>query len=245
MSNLQKRTQTLETSVLTKMLQNESQIMVLHNESKKFKDFDQEDKQKLAKQLVTLSYFVGLKETPSLEALKLLVKFLCISFPEFSSEELESAFMKACSGEFGEIEHFQNFSPIYLGKIINAYENQKMVAKRNYMQLLEKKKWERYESEKEDYYKKNALLLIEQQLIEEYLFYVKTKYADLKDLKKYAIKVFIELCQGKNLFIKYDADKYTYEGYLEKYFLSLPTNEEEAIKSIKQYVRSYGKNLVS
>jgi predicted Zn-dependent peptidase len=64
-------------------------------------------------------------------------------------------------------------------------------------------------------------------------------------LKKYAIKIFIELCQGKNLFIKYDADNFTYEGYLEKYFLSLPTNEEEAIKSIKKYVRSYGKNLVS
>lgn len=81
MKSLQRLTPTLEQSVLNKMTKEQSEIIVLSNTAKRFEDYENEDKQKLAKQLVNLSYFVGIKESPSLETLKLLVVFLCKSFP--------------------------------------------------------------------------------------------------------------------------------------------------------------------
>jgi hypothetical protein len=157
MKNLQRLAPKLEQSILTKMTKEESEIVILSNHSKKFEDYENDDKQRLAKQLVNLSYFVGMKETPSVDTLKLLVIFLCKSFPTFSAEELENAFMKACAGEYGELEHYQNFSPIYVGKVIKAYEVQKMEAKRNYMRLNQKHEEEMREKEMEAKYNANPL----------------------------------------------------------------------------------------
>ena len=36
-------------------------------------------------------------------------------------EQIEQAFMMACSGELGDFEHYQNFSPQYVSKIIKKW----------------------------------------------------------------------------------------------------------------------------
>jgi|APGre2960657373_1045057.scaffolds.fasta_scaffold17451_2 hypothetical protein len=244
MTSLQRLTTQLDKSILDKLPKKESEIVVLA-QSKKFSEYTNEDKQDLAKKLVSLSYFVGIKESPSIDTLVLLVRFICTKFPQFSGEELENAFYQVCAGELGDIDHYQNFSPIYLGKIINAYEEEKMKARRNYMQLQQKKEWEEQEKKRSEYLQVNALEIIAQQLKDEYLSWKEKSYANLTDLKKYSLQVLLEYAQTKNLFVKFDADNYTHSQYFEKYFLSLPDNKDEALISIDNYVRSYGKNILN
>ena len=244
MKSLQKHTQTLEQSILNKMLHKEAELIKL-GESRKFQDYTNEEKQVFAKKLVSLSYFVGIKEAPSIDTLVLLVRFLCSHFPNFTSEELENAFYKVCAGELGDIDHYQNFSPIYIGKIINAYEEKKQIAKRNYLQLLEKKKWEDLEKDRKEYFEKNALEIITTQLTEEYLNWSNTKYEGITEFKKIYLKSLLELLQSRNLFIKYKPEECQHHEYFVKYFLSLPSNLEDAKKSIENYVRSYGKNILN
>lgn len=243
MTSLQRLTTQLDKSILDKLPKKESEIVILA-QSKKFSEYTNEDKQELAKKLVSLSYFVGIKESPSIDTLVLLVRFICTKFPNFSGEELENAFYQVCAGELGDIDHYQNFSPIYLGKIINAYDEEKMKARRNYMQLQQKKDWEEEEKKRSDYLQANALEIISEQLKEEYLSWKEKTYSNITDLKKYSLQVFLDYARTKNLFVKFDADNYTHSQYLEKYFLSLPNNKDEAFKSIENYVRSYGKNIL-
>jgi hypothetical protein len=245
MKSLQRLTPTLEQSILTKMSKEQSEIIVLSSTSKRFEDYENEDKQKLAKQLVNLSYFVGIKESPSLETLKLLVMFLCKSFPTFSAEELENAFMKACAGEFGDLDHYQNFSPIYVGKLIKAYEQQKMVAKQNYMRLNQKHEEELLDKQREAKYNENPLRNLFRVICSEYTDFVNGKYVDASDIKKIQIKVAIDIAKGKGMFFDFVEKEIKAEDYLTKYFLSLPQDPKEAIEKIKQDVRNNGKNLVN
>lgn len=245
MKSLQRLTPTLEQSVLNKMSKAESEIVVLSNTSKRFEDYENEDKQRLAKQLVNLSYFVGIKESPSLETLKLLVVFLCKSFPLFSAEELENAFMKACAGEFGDLDHYQNFSPIYVGKVIKAYEQQKMVAKQNYMRLNAKREEELREKEMEKQYNENPLRNLFRVICSEYTDFVNGKYVEPSDIKKIQIKFAIEIAQSKGMFTDFVDKEIDADDYLTKYFLSLPQDPKEAIEKIKQDVRNNGKNMVN
>ena len=245
MKNLQRLAPKLEQSILTKMTKEQSEIVVLSNNSKKFEDYENEDKQRLAKQLVNLSYFVGMKETPSVETLKLLVIFLCKSFPTFSAEELENAFMKACAGEYGELEHYQNFSPIYVGKVIKAYELQKMEAKRNYMRLNQKHEEEMREKEMEAKHNANPLRNLYRSICSEYTDFVNGKYIDMSDIKKMQVKWAIEIGQAKGMFLDYVDKEISADDYLTKYFLSLPQDPKQALEKIKEDVRSNGKNMVS
>lgn len=245
MKSLQRLTPTLEQSVLNKMSKAESEIVVLSNTSKRFEDYENEDKQRLAKQLVNLSYFVGIKESPSLETLKLLVVFLCKSFPLFSAEELENSFMKACAGEFGDLDHYQNFSPIYVGKVIKAYEQQKMVAKQNYMRLNAKREEELREKEMEKQYNENPLRNLFRVICSEYTDFVNGKYVEPSDIKKIQMKFAIEIAQSKGMFTDFVDKEIDADDYLTKYFLSLPQDPKEAIEKIKQDVRNNGKNMVN
>ena len=245
MKSLQRLTPTLEQSVLNKMTKEQSEIIVLNNTAIRFEDYTNEDKQRLAKQMVNLSYFVGIKESPSLETLKLLVVFLCKSFPTFSAEELESAFMKACAGEFGDLDHYQNFSPIYVGKVIKSYEQLKMVAKQNYLRLNVKHEEELRDKQREAEYNENPLRNLFRVICSEYTDFVNGKYVGASDIKKIQIKVAMDIAKGKGMFTDFVEKEMNADDYLTKYFLSLPQDPKQAIEKIKNDVRSNGKNMVS
>tara|TARA_B110000908_G_C10249743_1_gene451155 strand:+ start:1299 stop:2015 length:717 start_codon:yes stop_codon:yes gene_type:complete len=124
MSNLIKLStelQTIPTNVV-----NSSEKEVLHyiiNKPKTFKDFDNNDKQKLGVYLIAMSKFLGIKQTLDDVQRKLLVNTLCSEVKNFSFEELDKAFKMASMGKFEEIDnqHYQFLSPIYISNIINAY----------------------------------------------------------------------------------------------------------------------------
>lgn len=123
----------LEASILTKLNKTEQILVTLkQSENIPFGEMTNEQKQALAKCLVKLCYFVGIKEPLSIDNLKMLVYYLANQHSTFTQEELEQAFFMASSGEFGEVEHYQSFSPMYVSKIINAYITKRSEAMVNY-----------------------------------------------------------------------------------------------------------------
>jgi hypothetical protein len=236
MKNLPTQQTKLETQVLSKLSNQDSALVQLHySQTIKFGVMNNEDKQELAKLLVKLSYFIGIKEPVTIDNLKMLVSFLCTRFPSFTSEQLENAFMMACSGELGgEFEHFQNFSPMYVSKVIRAYETNRFEALKKYTQLNQKHIEEQQEEQKAKNFnpaKANYLILVD-----EYERYLRGDYNDLNDIRKILIKWVVIGMQKINLFLDFDENKDIAHQYITKYFVSLPRAKEEAVLKIKQDV---------
>jgi len=226
----------LETQVLNKLSNQDSTLVQLHySQTIKFGVMNNEDKQELAKLLVKLSYFIGIKEPITIDNLKMLVSFLCTRFPSFTSEQLENAFMMACSGELGgEFEHFQNFSPMYVSKVIRAYETNRFEALKKYTQLNQKHIEQQQEEEKAKNFnpaKANYLILVD-----EYQRYLRGDYNDLNDIRKLLIKWVVIGMKKINMFLDYNENTDIAYQYIMKYFVSLPKSKEEAVLKIKQDV---------
>jgi hypothetical protein len=246
MKNLQIANPKLEESVLIKLNPTERTLVQLYNtENTLFQNYNNENKQDLAKLLVRLSFFVGIKEPLSLEELKLLVFFLTTQFPRFTSEELEQAFMMACSGKFGTFEHYQSFSPIYVGKVINAYEASRASAFSKYKTLNQRKQNEEDDLEKAKKY--NPLKGAYEALLVEFEKYVTPPQENINEnndyLSKFQSDVAIRVCKSASLFLDFDEKKHLSKEYLASFFVTLSKEQKIAKEQIKQYVRSNGKNM--
>jgi len=246
MKNLQIANHKLEESVLNKLDATERTLVVLYKTTKtEFQAYSNENKQDLAKLLMRLSFFVGIKEPLSLDELKLLVFFLCSQYPRFTSEELEQAFMMACSGKFGMLEHYQSFSPIYIGKVINAYETYRANAYSKYKILNEKMSNEKEDKAKAEKY--NPLRGAYDVLITEYekFIFVKKEIPspNFQDIDKLQNDIALKVCKSAGLFLDFDEKKHDSKEYLTAFFLHLSQDEKIAKEQIKNYVRSNGKNM--
>lgn len=246
MKSLQIANHKLEESILTKMSVSERTIVQLYkSENILFQNYSNDNKQELAKLLVRLSFFVGIKEPLSLEELKLLVFFLCSQFPKFTSEELEQAFMMACSGKFGSFEHYQSFSPIYVGKVINAYETSRTQALSKYKSLNQRKINEDEDAEKAKKY--NPLKGAYETLLLQYEKYIsegKENIVENKDsINRFQMDVAIRVCKSASLFLDFDEKKHDSKEYLASFFVHLSKDQKIAKEQIKNYVRSNGKNM--
>lgn len=229
-------TNNLETLVLTKLDSEERKMIIASQGAKRFRDFDTDDKRNLAKTLVKLSYFVGIKEPIGLDAVKMLVIFLVSEYPNLTTEELEQGVFFCCSGKLGSFEHFQNFSPIYIGKIINAYQNHTNHVKTKFKRLMDEE--ERRLAEKELESKFDAKQELLNTILREYDIYIQTnKYAPDK------IMLFSDIVAQTcvmilNTYNFFDADKKDKDPFvtLKNYFVTLPTHKNEAIEQIKSDV---------
>lgn len=227
------------------MSSSESQMVRLSFQGqKKFSDYDNEDKKRLAKSLVSMCYFVGIKESPSIEQLKMLVNFLTIKFGKFTIDELERAFMDACSGQYGDVEHYQNFSPIYVAKILSCYVKEKNLAVAKYNQLNDKLIQEAETLEKSKQY--DPMQGAINMLMTEWRKWKKIRDAE-REPTEFEIaqsEIALRQCQNIGLFVNYDSKISLSIHYLSKMFLNLPQKEEvEVLEIISNYVRSNGKNL--
>lgn len=244
MKNTLTLTTKLDESILTKMNNDEKRIIIASKHFIPFSQYDNEAKQKLAQLLIELSYFVGIKEPQTAESLKLLVKFLCSQFPHMTKEELHEAVNMTCSGKFGDIEHYQSFSPIYLGKIINAYNKYTIDAKKKYEEMLRNKDKEAKREEAEKNY--NRYRGAYEVLVKEYATYLKDKKeqadedyvadSDKLGIKAYQVKICCKMLLRIGFFSEeqlksFDGDEY---AIVIDYFVSLPKNYQEAITKIKQ-----------
>jgi len=210
-----------------------------------FEKYTNDNKQDLAKRLVRLSFFVGIKEPLSIEEIKLLVFFLCSQYPRFTSEELEQAFMMACSGKFGAFEHYQSFSPIYIGKVINSYETSRATAYSRYKTLNQQKTNEEEDRAKAEKY--NPLKGAYEVIITEYEKYLSPKKENptenYQEIDKMQSDIALKLCKSAGLFLNFDEKKHDSKEYLASFFVHLSQDQKLAKEQIKNYVRSNGKNM--
>lgn len=228
-------------SALAKLNADERKLALVESNSDYFKHYDEEKKKTLAKKLVQLSFFVGIKEPPSIEELKLIVHFLCTKFPMCTLVKLEDSFMRACAGEFGEIEHFNHFSPQYVSKIIRAYEAVSKIAIQKYRKKKEDEELEKINSEKAKNY--NPVEGIITTLKLECERHRKKKLSDFNDFDNYSSKWTIEMAQKVGLFSDFDAEKESHANYLRKLFVTLHKQNKNTDQGIEQYVRGHSKNM--
>jgi hypothetical protein len=242
MKNLLQTTNKYQELALSKLNNEEQKIVKYSQSSLLFKDYDNTNKQDLAKTLIQLSYFVGIKEPLSIESLKLIVNFLCSQFPNFNKDELIESFNLSCSGKLGDFEHFQNFSPIYIGKIINSYLAYSVGAKKKYNQSVLELQRQEADLEKEKSYDRYDG--VKQSLTLEYQTFLKMQerkengetenhYLINKDL---SCKLCYRLLSNVNFFDKEYVEKKNNDALeiMQGYFLDLPKDYQMAIDKIKK-----------
>ena len=143
---------------------------------KRFRDFKEEDKKGLLKYLIILYDFLGIKDRPPNEHIKVLATLIIDEYPTFNKFELDKAIKMAVMGKL-EVENnpYQALTPMYISNIIKAYKLKRQNVYQKYKQLqakIEREKPVKNISKKEQFF--IALNLVE------------TEYKDyLKDTDNY------------------------------------------------------------
>ncbi len=241
MKSLQIQSTKLIESALEKLNNEEKRLVRIESDKDIFKNYDEEKKKILAKKLVTLAFFVGIKEPLSIEELKIMVHFLCKQFPFCTITKLEDSFMKAAAGELGEIEHYQMFSPQYLAKTIKAYESVSKAAMKKYYQEKEKKELEERNREiAKTYDPVQGCIDILKTECERHRIKKIDKFNDMDIyLSRWAIQAGLKL----GLFSDYNSDEITEERYLRELFVNLHKSNKDMNKAIENYVLNNKKNI--
>jgi hypothetical protein len=241
MQNLITSKTKLEMSILTKLNKSEQKLLTLNDAGNvPFGEMSNEQKQGLAKCLVKLCYFVGIKEPLSIENLKMLVFYLANQHPTFTQEELEQAFFMASSGEFGDLEHYQSFSPMYVSKVIKAYTTKRSEAVVKYRAKLDDVKSEAEREEKaKNYDVVNGCIEAICIQYDTYLRYDEVMSdEDKMPFEEARASIAIQMGQRIGLFNDYKG-KETAFHFFKRIFDPLPKQNADEVKSIiAKWVRS-------
>ena len=234
MQNLITSKTKLETSILTTLNKSEQRLLNLNNVGNvPFGEMSNEQKQGLAKCLVKLCYFVGIKEPLSIENLKMLVYYLANQHPTFTQEELEQAFFMASSGEFGELEHYQSFSPMYVSKIINVYtakRSEAVVKYRSKLQELENAKQHEIKAQNYDSVKGCIEAICSQYDV--YLRYDEiVSNEDKMPYQEVRASIAIQMGQRIGLFKDYNEKESAFH-FFKRIFDPLPKKDADKVKKI-------------
>lgn len=225
----------LETSILNKLNVSEQKILTLNYLGNvRFGEMTNEQKQGLAKCLVKLCYFVGIKEPLSIDNLKMLVYYLANQHPTFTQDELEQAFFMTSSGEFGELEHYQSFSPNYVSKIINLYSSRRADALSKYNQRLDEKMSYEERIEKQKNY--DSVQGCIETICSQYDSFLKNPQLqvmdDLYGLHDTRGKIAIELAQRLGLFHDFNEKEENSIDFFARIFQPLTKYEVDVAKKI-------------
>tara|TARA_R110002020_G_scaffold94031_1_gene226644 strand:+ start:925 stop:1623 length:699 start_codon:yes stop_codon:yes gene_type:complete len=184
------------------------------NKPKTFKEYNNEDKQKLGVYLVAISKYLGIKDPLDDMQRKLLVNTLCEEMPTFTYEELNKAIQMAAMGKFENVDtnHYQHLSPQYLSAMINAYKKHRGNIYQKYQRLQERV---RREKEPENISKKDMFYVGLNLLEAEYNDYVAnteqycdTEYRDTQFKHIYSYLVKHKLIDGKEFKEKGELKRY-------------------------------------
>ena len=231
----------LEMSILTKMNKSEQKLLTLNDVGNvPFGEMSNEQRQGLAKCLVKLCYFVGIKEPLSIENLKMLVHYLASQHPTFTQEELEQGFFMASSGELGELEHYQSFSPMYVSKVIKAYTTKRSEAVVKYRSKLDDVKSEAEREEKAKNY--DVVSGCIEAICIQYDTYLRYDEVmsdeDKMPFEEIRASIAIQMGQRIGLFSDYK-EKETAFHFFKRIFEPLPKQSADEVKSIiAKWVRS-------
>ena len=140
MSNIEKRSTNLTISNRDKVV-NLYQAS-LTREDKQILSIYINDKKQIAKFLLELSYYLGIKEPPNNTTLKLIIDFLADTYPTYTLQDIKLAFDLVLKGVLNgvDIKHYQSFDIIYITSILNEY---KMYRNKFVLELKQKEQYKK------------------------------------------------------------------------------------------------------
>jgi len=183
------------------------------------------DKKQIAKFLLELSYYLGIKEPPNNTTLKLIIDFLADTYPSYTLQDIKLAFDLVLKNVISgvDIKHYQSFDIIYITSILNEY---KMYRNKVVLKIKQEEQYKKdvedgiiYDSKKDakDINKKMADLVVglyqnfNKQTKEE-LEKQPSKLLQYKHL--YDILLKTKIIKGKNI----PMDEYAKFSYIYDYF---------------------------
>ena len=121
-------------------------------QDKKIKDFDKEDFRNLHIIFLKWAKFLGIKEVPDEEQIVMLIIFVREHFNNFTIPMVKDAFNLAIARKLPNVEpeHYQNFSPVYVGGILKAYYDFTERARRAYLSASGNVDADQFEVKKSD-----------------------------------------------------------------------------------------------
>lgn len=106
---------------------------------KRFREFETKDKKDFLIYLLKLHHFLGIKEIPPNDQVKLLVTLIIDEYPTFNAFEFDKAIKMAVMGKL-EVENnpYQAITPMYISNIIKAYKSKRQKVYQKYKQIQAK-----------------------------------------------------------------------------------------------------------
>ena len=111
--------------VKAKFTDNKIKIYEAYRTLKRIRDFNTNDELKPLIDLVgKWRYYIGIKEQLSQEELFMNITFIRENFNELNLVDINEAINLSLKGELNiDVEHYQNFTPLYISKILKAYKD--------------------------------------------------------------------------------------------------------------------------
>ena len=107
-------------------LSKETKTIVNAMFQEKLKDLPENGWQKVYTILLKWCKFLGIKEVPDREDMKMILFFMKKEFGDLTLDEVVNAFNLGVARKLDiDPNHYQNFSPLYVGGILNAYKEYK------------------------------------------------------------------------------------------------------------------------
>tara|TARA_B110000977_G_scaffold47091_1_gene63991 strand:+ start:710 stop:1546 length:837 start_codon:yes stop_codon:yes gene_type:complete len=204
---------------------NKIKIYEAYRGLKKIRDFTSNDELKPLIDLIgKWRYYIGIKEELSQEELFVNLNFIRENFNELNLVDIKQAIDLSIKGDLEvEAEHYQNFTPLYISKILNAYKvyrgkviyairdkvskienqpkeptlNEKVEITKTSLESMfsnrEDKRFYDYGGVTYDFIKRNSLLVFSKSLVEEAMEYGKRE--SVKEIRK---STYADVIQSSN-----------------------------------------------
>lgn len=119
----------------------DSRIIASRIQNPSFKSYNKKQKVKLAETLVSICDFLQIKDIPEPKHFVMLSDFLIINYPNNTLSDLNTAINLSITNRLPiENNHYQSFSPLYISRILNAYNVYIAPRLNKYHQALENAK---------------------------------------------------------------------------------------------------------
>lgn len=247
-------------------------IYQAYYEHKKIRDFQTNDDLKPLIDLVgKWRYYIGIKEELSQEELYMNISFIRENFNELNIIDLDQAINLSLKGDLNvDVEHYQNFSPLYIAKILKAYKEYRCkiiydikekinkikntpkeptidekiaIAKKSLYSLYNQrndKNFHDYGSVTFNFIKRNKLIVFSNELITESLNYAKNE--NNKDLANYAHTDAL-LDTNKNLSKAFEKKDFEIQTYSRNYIVKKWLNSFND-KSFDEFINKLDSKMI-
>lgn len=137
-------------------------MVEFYNSAKKIRQFDGNDLINLSKCLQGCAFDVGIKDPIEQSNLVRITEFIQRNYTDLSIEQISLAFEMALTGKLDldqkDLEHYQQFSMLYISKILNSFKEKQHNEIKNYKMIP--KQIQNIEETEQQYHDRNIAYCI-------------------------------------------------------------------------------------